>query len=225
MTRNESQHECDDRCGPSGCACFCFRDAWTPGSIYRPNEAVPYDGSSYVATHANQNDPPPSPNWALIAGKGDAGPQGPAGPAGPAGPPGATGLSDETIAYPSYSGNAINVGTNGQDITSLTLPPGSYVIMGTVNLFNNDGDTQNWTLQLLQDGQTLLSIQGSEGGNGQGILIGDDNTHGTGVPILTTINTDAPTTVITLRGYGYNIWVFPSAGRLVALKVGKIYGS
>jgi hypothetical protein len=219
MARNESHCECDDRGGNSSCACFCFRDAWSPGSIYRPNDAVPYNGSSYVAIHANQNDPPPSPNWALIAGKGDAGP---AGPAGPVGPQGANGLGSATDAYAVTSKDAVNVGTDGQDIATLSLPPGSYVIMGAVNIFNNDSDTQNWTLQLLQDGQTLLSIQGSEGGNGEGILIGDDNTHGTGVPLLTTITTAAQTT-LTLRAYGYSIWVFSSAGRLVALKVGAIH--
>jgi hypothetical protein len=224
MARNESHNDCDDRCGHSSCACICFRDAWTPGSIYRPNDAVPYNGSSYVAIHANQNDPPPSSNWALIAGKGDAGPAGPTGSAGPVGPPGANGLSGVTDAYASTSGTAINLGTEGQDITSLSLPPGSYVIMGTVNLFNNDSDTQNWTLQLAQDGQDILSVQGSEGGNGQGISIGDGNTHGTGVPILATITAAAQTT-LTLRAYGYSIWVFPSAGRLVALAVGAIHGS
>jgi hypothetical protein len=224
MSRHESHCECDDRGGHSSCACFCFREAWSPGSIYRPNDAVPYNGSSYVAIHANQNDPPPSQNWALIAGKGDAGPAGPAGPVGPVGPQGVNGLAGATDAYAATSKEQVNAGTDGQDIATLSLPPGSYVITGAVNIFNQDSDTQTWTIELLQDGQTLLSIQGSESGNDGGFQIDDGNVHGTGVPLLTTITTASQTT-LTLRAYGYSIYVFPSAGRLVAIKVGAIHGS
>ena len=73
MSREE-RCEC---CGNEHGCCLRFREGWTPASIYRPGDAVPLAGSSYIAIHPNQNDKPPSPNWALIAAKGDAGPPGP----------------------------------------------------------------------------------------------------------------------------------------------------
>lgn len=58
----------ESRCEDQGCdCCIRFRDGWSAGSIYRPGNAVPYNGSSYVAIHWNQNDPPASCNWATMA--------------------------------------------------------------------------------------------------------------------------------------------------------------
>lgn len=59
---------------------------WSAGRGYVVDEAVSYNGSSYVAVLAGTNRPPDtSPTyWQLLASKGDIGPQGPAGSAGAA---------------------------------------------------------------------------------------------------------------------------------------------
>ncbi len=205
-----SREEHCECCGKERDCGLRFREGWTRGSIYRPGDAVPLVGSSYVAIHPNQNDEPPSPNWALIAGKGDAGPAGPAGPAGRAGPPGASGVSD---AYTLVSGY-VDL-TNGQDIGAITVPPGNYVITAVVQLDNIDGDSQSYGVTLANGGTVLAEEQGILQ---QRLEAG----YTTNLSLLAFITTNV-TTKLTLRGQGYNVLCGNQSGRMVALSVGAFH--
>lgn len=82
---------------PSG---IVWKGAWDNTTAYTINNAVSYQGSSYISLVNNTNlDPSANPDiWGLLSQKGDTGPigpegaTGPQGPAGPVGPQGATGL-------------------------------------------------------------------------------------------------------------------------------------
>ena len=95
--------------GPQG---LQWQGVWDLSAAYSQNDAVSYNGSSYISLTANNtgNQPDTSSSaWSLVAGAGAAGtpgpagapgaagatgptgPQGPQGPQGPAGPTGATG--------------------------------------------------------------------------------------------------------------------------------------
>lgn len=73
-----------------------WKGAWSNSTAYAVNDAVSYNGSSYIAL-ANNTNLVPDMNpaiWDLLAQKGDtglAGPEGPAGAQGPAGPQGMAG--------------------------------------------------------------------------------------------------------------------------------------
>src|SRR5215467_2325208 len=116
------KNPCEDPC--CRCCCLRFREAWTTGSIFRPCDAVPFNGSSYAAIHWNQNDPPPSPNWALIASKGDTGPAGPQGPVGPVGPRGPAGPSTPGPTFTAHGTGEVQFGTGGADFAQINLPAG-----------------------------------------------------------------------------------------------------
>jgi hypothetical protein len=104
--------------GPQGNG-FNFRNAFNASSSYAVNDVVTYNGSTYVATAANQgpNNTTPDVNtaWTLMAAEGATGPAGPSGgppgpqgPAGPAGPQGATGAtgSQGPLGLPGPAGAA-----------------------------------------------------------------------------------------------------------------------
>jgi hypothetical protein len=214
MRKPDDTNPCEDQ----GCdCCIRFREAWTPGSIYRTGDAVPYNGSSYVAIHWNQNDPPPSSNWSTIASKGDAGPAGPAGAQGPAG---ASGVSD---VYTLTSQSQTAFQTSGADLASLNIPAGAYVIMGTIGLADFDSDDQTWTIELRSGDSVIGTFTGRAHGTGAG---GVPDTGGDVYPenayILAPYNATGETT-LTLRGYAFNTAVASIC--LVAMKVGTIHAS
>lgn len=220
MTREELP-KCEER----RCDCLKFREAWTPGSIYRPGDAVPYQGSSYVAIHWNQNDPPPSANWATIAERGPAGPAGPIGPVGPIGPAGRAGESGASDLY-AYtappSAQDINMGSGGQTLAQLQVPAGSYLIMGSVGFVNQDTDDQSWGMQVRLGGKVVARASGrATGTGGGGFFITGDQISGS-TSFLGSGSVAAPDT-ITLFGTGYSVHVDPTNIVLLALKVGTIH--
>jgi len=82
--------------GPAGTS-LNWRGAWANLTNYLVNDAVSYNGSSYVAVAANNNAQPNSnpTSWNLMASvgaTGAAGPQGAQGPAGATGPQGPAGV-------------------------------------------------------------------------------------------------------------------------------------
>jgi len=86
--------------GPAGTG-FTFTGAWNPSTQYAVNDVVTYNGSTYNAILAGQNEEPDQnpADWTLMAQAGAAGAAGPAGPSGaqgPAGPIGATGATGAT---------------------------------------------------------------------------------------------------------------------------------
>lgn len=200
MRDSKENYPCEDPC----CSCCIrFREAWTPGSIYRPGDAVPLNGSSYAAIHWNQNDLPPSSNWATIASKGDTGPAGPVGPTGPAGPQGQPGPSlGYTHTY--FGSGEVQFGTGGNDFASITLPAGNYVIWATVPISKTDSDPQSWGIE-------LSASNGAVVGGAAGRIGPLDGANTQVVPVLATCKSSGGTT-ITFRGFGFNIVMFPNSG-------------
>ena len=215
-------HDEKCKCEEKEWCCLQFREAWSPGSIYRPGDAVPYGGSSYVAIHWNQNDPPPSANWATIASKGDPGPAGPAGVPGPQGPAGSSGVTDLYSVRRSQDAGyqGVNMGSGGQQIASLDVPAGSYLVTAMAWLFNNDSDSQAWVLELHLGAAVFSKTSGTIPGTGGG-PVGAGPVPGGGM-ILGTCTTAAPA-AITLWGYGYSIYT--QEIDFVALPVGTIHSS
>lgn len=78
--------------GPAG---LTWRGEWASGSSYQANDAVQYQGASYIALFSNTGSAPPSSNWMLLSEKGEQGAQGVAGPAGPPGSQGDPGPAGE----------------------------------------------------------------------------------------------------------------------------------
>jgi len=85
--------------GPIGPAGLTWEGAWVSNLGYRGNDAVYYNGSSYVAVQTiPAGQAPPSTGWSLLSEEGSAGATGPAGPQGPAG----------TVALPFLGGAAFS---------------------------------------------------------------------------------------------------------------------
>jgi hypothetical protein len=203
-----------DQCECCGKECKCglrFRETWSAGSIYHPGDAVPFNGSSYVAIHPNQNDPPPSPNWALIASKGDQGPAGQVGAAGPAGPPSQDGATE---AYVANTTTVNSLTPAGNQIASLSLPSGSYLITGTFCLINTDTDSQSWVILVKTGDRTLLNANGT-------LESIDSKSNQIYVPLTMALTVGEPVT-LTFMGTGYNVVPVPPV--IVALKVGTLHG-
>ena len=79
--------------GATGAVGLTWRGAWNSGVAYQGNEAVRWNGSSYICLQANTGrDPQSSPTyWDLLAARGDTGSVGPQGAIGPVGPQGTNG--------------------------------------------------------------------------------------------------------------------------------------
>lgn len=211
----------DDCCEDRRCDCLHFRQNWTQGSIYKPGEAVSYEGSSYAALHLNQNDPPPGPNWATIAARGPQGPGGPAGPPGAMGPPGLAGASDLYVFQAGRPAD-VNLGSDGQDIATLRVPAGSYLVMAAIRFTNMDTDDQNWSFVIRLDGAGLASASGrAQGEGGGGLLIAGDAKDGHATLFATATTPNGGT--LLLRGNGYSIHVNLGGVQLIAAKVGVIH--
>lgn len=134
--------------GPAGSGSFHWRGDYSPFTAYSVDDAVHYDGSSWIATvsvaakcSSSQLCPPggePGTNsdWSLVAQKGDKGEKGdtgatgPGGPQGPAGPQGSTGAQGP----PGMSGYVVVEGpavTMGFAATSTAVcPVGKFVLGG-----------------------------------------------------------------------------------------------
>lgn len=70
---------------------FIWKGLWSNSITYIAKDVVQYNGSSYIAIASNTNSVPPSPNWNLMASKGDIGATGPQGLQGLQGLKGDTG--------------------------------------------------------------------------------------------------------------------------------------
>jgi uncharacterized protein (TIGR03437 family) len=80
--------------GPAGPTGLTWRQTWSSSATYAQNDAVQFNGTSYISLQSNNTDHEPdnSPTyWDTLAQAGAVGATGPTGPAGPAGATGATG--------------------------------------------------------------------------------------------------------------------------------------
>ncbi len=140
-----------------------WKGAWSDLAAYTINDAVSYQGSSYIALVNNTNlVPDANPTaWGLLAQKGDAGlqgpegiagptgPQGPAGPqgiAGVAGPQGQAGLEGlqgpagaDGQAGPQGPAGTVSTSTFSGDIGTINAYAAQFVFVGpTVNVVTTD---------------------------------------------------------------------------------------
>ncbi len=141
--------------GANGSAGLVYQGAYASAANYGLNDAVTYNGSSYIsllaANHGNAPDQTPAA-WSLLAAQGAAGPAGvagaagvagpagPAGPAGVAGPQGATGAAGLTFrgGWTQASGYAAN--------DAVTYNGSTYLAQAANNHVQPDTDPSTWAL-------------------------------------------------------------------------------
>ena len=169
--------------GVAGPAGLTWQGAWNGGTAYNLNDAVAYNGSSYLSIQAGTNHQPDTNAsfWTLLAQTGatgangapgpsgptgSTGPQGVQGPQGPTGATGATGPQGLTGAA-GVTGNAGPAGSNWQGLWSgsttysvsdaVAYNGSSYInIQGGIN-HQPDTSASFWT---------LLSQAGANGSSG-----------------------------------------------------------
>jgi hypothetical protein len=142
--------------------------SWNSSTAYAVNDAVSFNGSSYIALLPSTNlEPDLNPaSWSLLAQQGATGPTGATGPQGPAGPTGATGAIGPqgpagatgaigpqgpagtsvppvaaTVATPESTASTTytNLNTPGPAVTVSVSATGSALVILTANLV----DTSN----------------------------------------------------------------------------------
>ena len=129
--------------GPTGPTGLDWLGTWNSGTAYAVNDAVVYNGSSYISIQAGSNQEPDTSSsyWTLLAQSGAAGATGPQGPqgttgatgaTGPTGPQGSTGLTGAT-------GPQGPQGTTGA--TGPTGPPGPQGLTGLTGATGPQGPT------------------------------------------------------------------------------------
>lgn len=82
--------------GPAGPAGITWKGSWIVGASYLKDDAVAYQGSSYIAVTSTTATPGSTADWEVLARQGSQGTAGPAGQRGPAGSPGAAGSTGAT---------------------------------------------------------------------------------------------------------------------------------
>jgi hypothetical protein len=173
--------------GPAGAngTSFNFRNAFNSSTAYAVNDVVTYNGSTYIATVANQNGGTPDVNtgdWALMAQQGATGSAGATGPQGAAGQQGPQGLMGATGPQGS-EGPAGTNGTNGIgfNFTGTFSNSASYNV-NDVATYNGssyvatvasqgggtpDVNTADWTLMAQQGAAGPTGATGPQGAAGQ----------------------------------------------------------
>ncbi len=107
--------------GASGAAGINFRGAWVTGSGYATNDAVTYQGATYLAQVANASVAPGSNAsvWAMLAAAGSAGPTGAAGSAA------TVAIGTVTTGAAGTSASVTNSGSAGAAVLNFTIPQGA----------------------------------------------------------------------------------------------------
>jgi BclB C-terminal domain-containing protein len=111
---------------------FEWKDAWSPSTTYKQNDAVSLGGTSYLSLVANNlnNNPDSSPSaWAVLALEGAAGATGPTGAAGATGASGSNGAAGATG------------GTGPAGATGATGTPGAGGATGATGVTGATGST------------------------------------------------------------------------------------
>jgi hypothetical protein len=97
-----------------------FRGQWSPATYYSVNDAVSFDGSTYLALSAGSNQQPDlyAQIWTVVA---QAGSQGPTGPAGTAA---TLSIGNVTTLAPGAAATVTNSGTAQDAILNFGIPQG-----------------------------------------------------------------------------------------------------
>ena len=179
--------------GPVGPPGMVWRSGWNGNTSYNANDAVVWNGSSYICLSANKGDQPDiSPGfWSLLAAMGATGAtgatglQGPAGPQGPAGATGARGPTGPTGAT-GPQGTAGTNGTNGNTVLNgTTTPPppntganGDFYLYTTTNCLFGPKAAGAWPASCV----SLVGPQGAMGPQGVAGPQGADGPQGIAGP-------------------------------------------
>lgn len=121
--------------GSTGPAGVSFKGPWSTATAYRANDAVSYNGSTYLALLTNLAVPPDSSTsaWAILAQMGSAGPTGPAGAAA------TVSVGTVTTGAPGTAATVTNSGTSGAAVLNFTIPQGVPGANGSSGAGNGGG--------------------------------------------------------------------------------------
>lgn len=113
--------------GPAGATGVNFLGAWSSATGYLANDAVTFEGSTYLAlTGSMASEPDTSPaQWAVLAMKGAAGPTGPAGAAA------TVSIGTVTTGAAGTLASVTNSGTANAAVLNFTIPQGAPGANGT----------------------------------------------------------------------------------------------
>jgi hypothetical protein len=110
--------------GPAGANGMSYRGAWVAAAGYTVNDAVSFDGTTYIAQSGNtSNEPDLYPQtWAVLAQAGVTGPTGPAGQSG-----GAATITIGTVTTGAAGTPVVvaNTGSSANAIFNFTIPQGA----------------------------------------------------------------------------------------------------
>jgi hypothetical protein len=166
--------------GPTGAKGLNWKGPWVATTTYVSDDAVSYNGSSWVAKQTNTNVPPvEGAIWTILAKKGDPGPQGVAGIQGPQGiagipgppgvdgPQGAPGIQGPVgpVGPPGPAGSVRMVSVNGpialDSYPSYAPPPPGWYFRGpvtTLTLASDDRLFVTETAQMRLSGYFFYSL-------------------------------------------------------------------
>jgi hypothetical protein len=107
--------------GPTGATGINFRGAWNSASGYAANDAVTFNGSTYLAQFANNAAEPDlsTAAWAILAALGAAGPSGPAGSAA------TVQVGTVTTGAAGSQATVTNTGSAAAAVLNFTIPQGA----------------------------------------------------------------------------------------------------
>ena len=107
--------------GPAGIPGINFRDTWLGNASYQTNDAVTFQGSTWIATASSSGVQPGTSTaaWALLAQAGLTGPSGPSGSAA------TITVGSVTTGASGTAAQVTNSGTSSAAILNFTLPAGA----------------------------------------------------------------------------------------------------
>lgn len=124
--------------GPQGLAGFVWKGTYSPADSYAANDAVAYNGSSYVSlVDGNAGNTPGATGvtqWSLLAARGDNGATGATGPAGANGAAASVQIGTVTTGAAGSNAQVQNSGTSNAAVLNFTIPKGADGAAGAPGL-------------------------------------------------------------------------------------------
>ena len=145
--------------------------AWNSATSYIVDDAVSYQGSSYIAIAPNTNSAPPSASWGTLAQKGDTGATGATGATGPQGPAGADGAPGSKW-YDGAGAPASGTGIDGDQ----------YLNTSNGDVYLKASGAWGAPTGNIRGPQGIQGIQGPAGTNGTNGTNGSQILTGAGAP-------------------------------------------
>jgi hypothetical protein len=143
--------------GPAGPEGLVWRGAWNSATAYAVDDAVSFNGSSYIAVNSNTNSQPPSADWNTLAAKGDSG--------------GGSGL----VWQGAWSSATAYVVDDG-----VSFNGSSYIAVA--NNTNSQPPSANWNLLAQKGDAGATGAQGQQGNQGPAGPAGADGAQGPAGP-------------------------------------------